>query len=369
MSDIVPEIPLKNTNFSRRDFLKVGSKVAGAGLAAIALNRYVNREDEQKQEGDSKWRVLEGTDGGLYIPIYESHKVPWQSESFNDMPDVDVILYEVTRPSKDMANQTGEELLGKADEIFARDTWIPKDHSEHWGEKGTLVAFEGLAYPNESMVMKYTVGTLVEGLAGLYSIAGSFSETASKPLVIADKEIMTGEIKKTLMRAGGIWGSSAWLQMGIGAYMNMMTATGSEGMQNASLKTQRLGQLITQIHPEFDLIFLRNLIMARRLQSIQEKFPQSIRDTDRPSGNPTTIAFNVGAIHSGVEDWLVLGPEIVKFMIELSPEGIWKQMSEINGGPENMATMPLVLNNGLLGHKVMRIKDDWFQKTIERKVK
>ena len=305
----------------------------------------------------------------MYVPIYESHTSPWQAESFKDMPDIDVVFYEVTRPSKDMADQTGEELLGKADEIFARDTWIPGDQSEHWGETGTLVAFEGLAYPNEEIVLKYTVGTLLEGLVGLYSIAGSLSEQASKPLVIADKEIITGEIKKTLMRAGGIWGSSAWLQMGIGAYMNMMATTGSEGMQNASLKTQRLGQLITQMHPEFDLVFLRNLIMARRLQSIQEKFPQSIRDTDRPEGNPTTIAFNVGAMHSGVEDWLVLGPEVVKFMIELSPDGIWKKMSEINGGPENMATMPLVLNNGLLGTKVVRVKDDWFQNILEEKTK
>lgn len=363
MYDIVNETQPKKLNLSRRDFLKVAS----VGVGALALNKYMNREGDQNREPNSKWRILEGADGGLYVPVYEEHKKPWPSEQFGDMPNIDVVMYEVPRPSKDMVNQTGEQLLGKADESFARDTWIPKDQAKYWSEKGTLVAFEGLDYPGESMVLQYTFGTLLEGLAGLYSIAGSFSEKAAKPLKIADKEIMTGEMKKMLMRAGGIWGSTAWLQMGIGAYLKMMTATGSEGIQDVSLKVQRLEQLTTQMHPEFNLVFLRNLIMARRIQSINESFPQSIRDMDRQKNSPTTVAFNVGAMHSGIEDWLILGPDIVKFMIELSPNGIWKQMAEINGGSESMATMPLVLNNGILGSKVVRIKDDWLQKTIERK--
>jgi len=310
---------------------------------------------------------LEGGDGGLYLPIYENHKKPWRAELFNDMPNIDVVMYEVPRPSKDMIDQTGEQLLGKADEVFARDTWIPKDHSNFWSERGTLIAFEGVDYPVQSMAMTYIFGTLFEGLAGIYSIAASYGEKATKPLKIADKEIMTGEIKKTLMRAGGVWGSTAWLQVGIGAIYEMMGSSGSEGLLNLPLKVQRLQQLTTQMHPEFNIVFFRNLIMARRLQAINEFFPQSIRDTDRQSGSPTSVAFNVGAMHNGIEDWLILGPSIVKFALELSPKSVWREIGEINGSSETIATMPLVLNNGIMGSKVIRLKDSWLQSTINKK--
>lgn len=364
MNDITNEALPKKFELSRKDFLKVAS----VGAGALALGKYLNREGDRNHEVEGKWRVLEGGDGGLYIPIYEDHKRPWPAEQFTDMPNIDVVMYEVVRPSKDMENQTGEQLLGKADEVFARDTWVPKDQSKYWGEKGTFVAFEGLDYPAEAMVMQYTFGTLLEGLAGISSLAASFGEKFAQPVKIADKEIMTGEMRKMLMRAGGIWGSTAWLQMGLGAYLNTMTSSGSEGMVNVPLKIQRLESLTTQVHPEFNLVFFRNLIMARRLQAIKELFPQSIRDVDRQKGSPTSVAFNVGAMHSGIEDWLTLGPDIVKFMIELTPNGIWKQMVEINGGSDSMSTMPLVLNNGILGSKVIRLKDNWLQETIDKKI-
>jgi len=365
MSDTIKETPLpKKFSLSRRNFLTV----AGVGAGAFALQKYITRDGDQRKETESKWIILKGADGGQYVPIYENHNSPWSVDSFSDMPNIDVIMYEVPRPSKDMANQTGEQLLGKADKHFVRDTWIPKEHAKFWSEKGTLVAFEGVGYPNDSFILQFTFGTLLEGMAGLGSIAASFSDQASKPLKIADKEIMTAEMKKMLMRSGGIWGSTALLELVIGTYLKMMTVDKSEGIQNVPLKIQRLEQLTTQMHPEFNVVFLRNLIMARRLQAINELFPQSIRETDRSKNSPTTIAFNVGSMHRGIEDWLVLGHDIVKFMIELTPNGIWKQLVEINGSSKDLATMPLVLNNGFVGSKVIRIKDDWLQMTIDKKV-
>lgn len=367
MSDSFIEEKLKNIKISRRDFMIKGSKAVIGGGIALSVGKYLNRDGDTEHITENSWRSIEGSDGGMYIPIYESHKLPYKAESFEGMKDVDVAFYEVTRPSSDMLDKTGSELVGTAEEWFSRDTWIPTDQVKHWGEKGTFIGFEGLSYNSTSLVLKHSIGQLIEGFGGVLLLAKTLGQE-SKAINYKDKEILSGEIKNTLMQIGGAWGSSSLVNLVTGTFIANGVIEGSEGLKGVSQRIQRVSQLISQIHPEDELVFLRNLLMARRLQSIKETFPQRFRDADRENNSPTTIAFNVGAMHSGIEDWLLAGPDLTKLALELYPAN-WKELVNINGSPEAMATMPLVLNNGMMGAKVVNLKDEWFEDFLNRKTK
>ncbi len=351
---------------SVRDFLKV----SGLSLAAAATGKYFSREgDKSGETSRSEWREMVGCDKNIYIPIYEHHEKPWRATEFEKLPDVDVAFYEVVRPAKDMLKGGADNLVGWADEEFTRDRWMEPDHLRYWSEKGSFIAFEGLDYNASTMALKYACGVLVEGFLGLRALAESFSDKASVPIKIGEKEVVAGEVKQNLLRFGGIWGSSAFLDIGVGFYMKFLLAEGSEGMKNMSLVVQRLAGATSQVHPEFDVIFLRNIIMARRLQAIGEYFPVKYRETDRIKGSPKTISFNVGAKHIGVEDWLALGPDAVKLALEMYPSSLWKELADLNGGTEAMATMPIIRpGSNFFDDKIINLKDEWLGRFLLRKV-
>ena len=351
-----------------RDFLKVGAVASGALIAG----KYVNRSSgivESKVGQENEWREVIGADGFKYIPIYEQHKEPWPATKFVNLPDVDVAFYEIVRRADGMQNATAEELTGKAPERFIRDRYVTKDQLSYWGEKGTFLGFEGLDYNTDGMSLRMAFGTVIEGFGGVLALAKSFDKNVTKDISIGGKGVISGETIKNSLRYGGIWGSSSFVDLGISMYLNVLSVNGSEGIDDGSLKARRISGLISQVHPEIDVTFFRNMIMARRLQALGEYFPAKYRETDRVANSPKTIAYTVGAKHIGVEDWLQLGPDIVKLGLEMTPPAVWKELADLNGGTEAMATMPLVRPGSMLfDDKIVKVKDEWFSRFLLRKV-
>lgn len=91
----------------------------------------------------------------------------------------------------------------------------------------------------------------------------------------------------------------------------------------------------TKTHPEeIDNGFFRDLIMADKMLTVAEEF-------ERRTGRKAKMGFNVEYGHNGIEDFLRVGHDVCRWIIERYPTKVLKFIANINGGNESLWTARL----------------------------
>jgi len=158
------------------------------------------------------------------------------------------------------------------------------------------------------------------------TVSGMGSVLAStlpeKPSKISRRKILLGLGSATI----------GWAASAIGA--NVLGAnTMNENQQQGALRRilARVEGIISDFHPENSSTFFRNAVMARKMLTIAETYK-----------SPPKIAFQVENGHSGIEDFLQLGPEGTKAIILAHPKSFLKNWVETNGGIEDFCSSRLI---------------------------
>jgi len=101
---------------------------------------------------------------------------------------------------------------------------------------------------------------------------------------------------------------------------------------------RRLQAILSDTNYEEFSIFYRNLLMANKLLEIGRQYNQGV---DKPA-----IAYDVGALHSGIEDFLFAGPDICRWLIlNIHSKELLAYLVDYNGGPESFLSAKILQKN------------------------
>lgn len=321
MSEI-SEVPreAKPKTLSRREFLKV----AGLTLGAVTGAKLI-KERDKKEVFSIK------TKEGEFFPIYEEHTKPLPPQELEKFPTFNVMMYELARFSfTDYAkfdNLENVESDYAPTESHESKPIIRKQHLPILKERGTSVAFEGNKYPEDlySASLLRDVGKRVGGV--ILGVNYALNKTT-----IDEKLGSKKDYAKTLVTAGVTWAESTM----ISDALNIPLYSGGTEAQQGALQrvVANVTSLINHANPDNHTVFLRNILMTRRLQFIGEH-------ATAKQATPAKIGYEVGATHAGMEDFLILGKEVTLDMLNMYPKEVLEKYVDENGGIENFSSVVL----------------------------
>lgn len=334
---------VENPTPSRRDVIKKGAAVT---TAAVALGALGAREMQVMEHG------LETRDG-TFFPLYERHDVGIQTK---DIPqNLDVFFRELTMdevamelpavrlakaamsfgiktPSQQSSSgdKPGESFKKDAFEMLAQNGTkiaygdVPPrsiDFSkENWHEKATIDEFKVGTARTAAGVIAAITGPLVKDLAEI-------DEKYGKKTIGTTSRRMLGKV----MVGAGI-GLATPPIAGFAISLGTRLVNPDLGQKNAITRIRnRLDGMLSHAVPENDVIFFRNLVMANKLLTLAK--------TTKKEGGKPRIAFNVGAAHGGIEDLLLAGQDVTRFLISRFPKWYMKPMIDRSGGVENFSSI------------------------------
>jgi len=305
--------------FSRREFLKM----AGTTGAALVLG-------VKPETGKPTNDILSiETPEAKYFPIYESHPQPASREQLELLPPQDIFLYEYSRNTSDFVNslippQTILDSIPttlKAIPDSKREYIVPRDHLKWLRENETKICFEGFRLPHSDLTVILTMfGPGVIGAGGALSLA------LSKTRENSEKDVTRRQFLKLATVLATTWGLSPV------TFLMITPAEKTEVKVNALERTIiKAHGLSSQLHPEDPIIFFRNIMFARKLQFLGEI-------TSKEKGQRSQIAYNVGKMHAGIEDFLQIGKDWTLAFLNLMPISYLKAVIDTNGGIENFCS-------------------------------
>ncbi len=280
---------------TRRGLFKLGAYGAVGAAAAIAGN-----------EIGKSIRGIE-TDSGIFYPLYENHKIGIKPQ---DIPQADFLFRELHFSfSKSPVDILTETLRGSPTTRILPDEILSKLESQK-----TRVAFGDIKVPDQTTL---EVSEWELGLTLLALYPG---------LVVARRQFL-----KNVALTAGLWGISG-LASGLSLYLTSLNNT--PDALNKSI--QRIRSLETKIHPEISLVFFRDIVMADKLLLIAEDFRKQ-------NSRKAKVVFQVGASHSGIEDYLQAGHSFCRNMILAYPS-FWLRhvVEDLNNGIEDFSSVLLL---------------------------
>lgn len=122
----------------------------------------------------------------------------------------------------------------------------------------------------------------------------------------------------------------------VGNIFTLLGMTPNPDQRNALQRILvRVGGMLEHAAPENNIIFFRNLIMANQLLTVAEKIFQELNRKPR-------IGLDVGARHSGIEDFLTVGHEFTRWLIKQYPRSFLEEIAQKNGGMEEFLSASLI---------------------------
>lgn len=94
----------------------------------------------------------------------------------------------------------------------------------------------------------------------------------------------------------------------------------------------RLFALSTYSRPQDLIVFFRNLIFTHKLLDLAEKESKRL-------GRKVNISYQIGAGHSGVEDFLILGKGVCEKLLSCYSKEIWEDVINMNRGIDNVVSI------------------------------
>lgn len=278
------------------------------------------------------------TSSGIFIPLYEQHLATVQKK---DIPkDLYGFFRELAHDNLTHGYKP-EQILSPEAKVRAGIGLVPvklfrPEVLETLARNKTKVIFGDTYIPpiteQASGALRVVEGS-VGGLLGIRAYLDSQNEKRDQSLR-AQKPNKYRFSRRTFVK-GAMYGASAWAVSPLTIIPNT-AATVLLDQQNAIRRiVHRIDGLLSNLHPEQVTIFFRNALMADKMlvtgQAIQKE-----------KGKKAKIAFNVGGAHSGIEDFLRVGPEACRFIIMAYPEAFLQSVVDINGSVENFCSIRLI---------------------------
>lgn len=152
-------------------------------------------------------------------------------------------------------------------------------------------------------------------------------------LVMADLS-MEGKLfsrRKFVKRA--LLGTSAWALTPVASGGLSAPATVfPEVRENAIVRiTHKIQGWQSHIHPENTLVFFRNALMALKMNQVAQEL-------SKDKSRKVKIGFIVGAGHSGIEDFLLAGPDFCRALTLAHPKEFLNSAVQEVGGVDNFSS-------------------------------
>lgn len=301
------------TGISRGEFLKLVAKIPlttiGVGLGVAAGEKAGDEIAVVKQE-------MFESDGVWYQPIYEVHG---EGPKTTLNPGADGVFIELNAHSIEENGEQGEnQYTMNPDRMLKAFADIPEvySHYQELARRQIPVAIGDVVlsgrFAKESDLNRITDPNDVRdfyagigiALAGLVTHAGFNSAGA-----------MT---RRDFLKRMGFLGlattlAGAWKASGTGSFKNLLLAGPAENLEKQYEPINRLlirlQGLASDTHPDSPLIFMRNLIMARKIKIFGEYLKK------KGIQNPIE-GYNVGVAHGGIEDFICLPNEVSTYLIK-----------------------------------------------------
>lgn len=317
----------KQQRVTRRFLLKAGA--AAIGAAALGW-----RESQIIESGIK-------TPTGTFYPLYESHTQGIKPEDLRD--DLDACSFELNLKKTEGAIYSGKPAVVLYNWEFSSG-W-EQDTKELLKRKGKIleklagnktrvvfgdleVSYDLIEWEGEPMATRIGKGVGILG-ASAYLLA-RFDEKVA--LLFDKKEIPRRSVLKTIGKVALL----ASIPPNIGNVIQEKVFTNLDNLDArqkdaGSRIAFRLQGLASHLDPENHLLFFRNLIMADKILTVAEAIKKE-------TGKRPKIAFNVGAAHVGMEDFLMAGHDFCRWLLSNYPPDFIENVAETNGGLENFCT-------------------------------
>lgn len=118
----------------------------------------------------------------------------------------------------------------------------------------------------------------------------------------------------------------------LGAVINALSASKGEKMPPA---LETFVRLTTDLHPENVGLFFRNAVMALKIL-------MAGKESQETTGKEPLGAALVEQIHAGIEDFLVLGEDLLRVIIAATPKSILREVVKASGGIEQIASAVVI---------------------------
>lgn len=320
-----------NKKVSRRDFLKkavtvAGITASGITLAASSLNAV---EKDAVENGIS-------SGSGIFFPLYETHYKGIEADRIPD--DLDVLFRELAGSNLLVASVKSifEGKISYYAKNDAENKLIQNPILKKIATNGTEIMMGDVEIPGivGSKTFDYTSGNSIEGLAGL-----GLSLAILKDFLRKGTKSASGSItRRTFLRGVGLTGA-AWLMepslydLSRGGPWIGKFNTERENVLNRII--DKINGVTSSAHPEIAGHFFRNLVIADKMLTVAE-------DLEQKTGRKAKIGFNVEYSHTGIEDFLRVGHDVCRWIIERYPTNVLKYIAELNGGGESLWTARLL---------------------------
>lgn len=321
MSENTGEINSGVKKISRRDFFKKATVAGGAvALGGALLNRV---EKNAVENGIS-------SGSGRFFPLYETHMKGLDAEKISN--DLNIFFREGGTGgggyslNASMLGYKGISYLGRA-----ATRWLPDPVLERLA-RNKIEAMTGDVDAELWRGSKLTSSILIGGVeffagigAGLALLRNSFK----------NKNVST---RRRFLRMAGAAGAAWLMSPGLeflwrgGPKIGTLNTEREDALDRIIDKAYGLS---TKAHPEMlDQTFLRDLIMADKMLAVAEDFEER-------TGRKAKIGFNVEYAHNGIEDFLKVGHDVCRWIIDRYPKSVLKSIADRNGGQESLWTARL----------------------------
>lgn len=331
--DMYPEQAFQayQSHISRQEFIVKSTKAAITGAIGGGVIGTAGLVAENEIT-----KGLEGvrTGNGTFIPLYERHD---RGIDTRDIPhDTDVYFREVTKTDPTTGQQTLMD--EKAGDILngLRDAYVGTPLETHdirvfpREVLDTLSDIEAEIMVGDISVGRYYTVDTLRALTITYCSAGGFAALLS---FLSARHMNSADIsrRKFLQLAG--WAMFLWGSPQIYGKAIAYIVPGMDSKQNAEKRiVARILGMSSDFHPENTGEFFRNVVMADKMLHVASN-TESVK-----GNNPLHLAFQVEAMHSGIEDFLQLGPDACRAVILAHPKEFIREVVDMNGGIEKFCT-------------------------------
>lgn len=353
------QVVSKSSGLTRREFLggaaRIGAVAATLALAGSEAQRIVENKIETSHAVFYPFYELheEGVDlSSVQLP--QNHDIHWVERV--DLPFLEGSDIQDSSSSSQIAIQTAQTNLSEAkDNSYAGN--LIKGYADRSAEKDNNFekTLNYLRTHNVSMangdimpmkleaIAPVLAATQVSGAmmdAAIIYFAAKFGikevesfkkkvfsqieEEKQKPKSVSRRSILKAAVgTATTAGLGGV----SWLKL---LEQSSKANTSSEAKAASRVLTRMIG-ILSHARPYDNIVFLRNVVWADKLLDLSEKESRSL-------GRKANISYQVGAVHSGLEDFLILGRDFCQTIIRAYPKSVIEEVIRVNNGVENIVT-------------------------------
>jgi hypothetical protein len=267
----------KKFAITRRQLFRLG---AAAGAAALV------------QEGiDNKESGIE-TKHGIFYPMYEGH----YGLTSHEFPSyLDYLFREANALNKSIFHTSIEDIW-----------WLLDQESQDYVSKNKVPIV--LGDPSLGLGILTTAEFILKpALAyGLFRLSERVEQGVEGPMTDRKKFMLD-----SIRNAAKFFGATGLIGCLPGISVGLRMTRANVGALTRVI--ERGNGLLSHYSPENVTVFFRNLVIAERLFFLAEQFHSTTQQKAR-------IAFQVGGGHAGIEDFLRVGPEVVRHLLLSYPQ-------------------------------------------------